>query len=123
MTRSPRDQSVTLQLIPQQGERLLGAALQDEVRVQSAVSNRLDTMMGQVLNIVTGMFEQMRAMVAHASALPIASATSRKRGNDPFAKIGRDFSTSNADCPGLWHVNTCRRSEHVTVVTRRDRDR
>jgi len=66
MTRLPRDQSVTLELISRQQEQALAevAALRDEVRVQSAVINRLDAMMGQALNIVTGMLEQMRAMVA-----------------------------------------------------------
>jgi hypothetical protein len=66
MTRLPRDQSVMLEFISRQQDRLLAevAALRDEVRVQSAVTSRLDTMMGQVLNIVTGMLEQMRVMVA-----------------------------------------------------------
>jgi len=38
--------------------------LRDEVRVQSAATNRLDMMMGQMLKIQTGMLEQMRSMVA-----------------------------------------------------------
>jgi hypothetical protein len=66
MIRWPRDQSVTLELISRQQEQALAevAALRDEVRVQSALANRLNTMMEQVLTIVTGMLEQMRAMVA-----------------------------------------------------------
>ena len=66
MTRSPRDQSVTLEFISRQQERALdaAAALRDEMRVHSAIINRLDTMMGQSLNILTGMLEQIRAMVA-----------------------------------------------------------
>lgn len=66
MPRSRRDPSVTLEFISRQQERLLAevAALRDEVRVQSAVTNRLDTMMGQMLTIQTGMLEQIRAMVA-----------------------------------------------------------
>jgi len=63
---SPRDQSVTLEFISRQQERALdaAAALRDEMRVHSAIINRLDTMMGQSLNILTGMLEQIRAMVA-----------------------------------------------------------
>ena len=66
MTRSPRDQSVTLEFISRQQERALdaAAALRDEMRVHSAIINRLDTMMGQSLNILTGMLEQIRPMVA-----------------------------------------------------------
>jgi len=66
MTRLPRDQSVTLELISRQQEQALAevAALRDEMRVHSAIINRLDTMMGQSLNILTGMLEQIRAMVA-----------------------------------------------------------
>jgi len=66
MTGSPRDQSVTLEFISRQQERALdaAAALRDEMRVHSAIINRLDTMMGQSLNILTGMLEQIRAMVA-----------------------------------------------------------
>jgi len=66
MTRSPRDQSVTLEFISRQQERALdaAAALRDEMRVHCAIINRLDTMMGQSLNILTGMLEQIRAMVA-----------------------------------------------------------
>ena len=66
MTRSPRDQSVTLEFISRQQERAhdAAAALRDEMRVHSAIINRLDTMMGQSLNILTGMLEQIRAMVA-----------------------------------------------------------
>ena len=66
MTRSPRDQSVTLEFISRQQERALdaAAALRDEMRVHSAMINRLDTMMGQSPNILTGMLEQIRAMVA-----------------------------------------------------------
>jgi hypothetical protein len=64
MTRLPRDRSVTLEMISrQQGLLAEVAALRDEVRVQSAATNRLDMMMGQVLNILVGMLEQMRAMV------------------------------------------------------------
>ena len=48
MTRSPHDQSVTLELISRQQEQALAevAALRDEVRVQSALANRLDAMVG-----------------------------------------------------------------------------
>jgi len=57
---------VTLEFISRQQERALdaAAALRDEMRVHSAIINRLDTMMGQSLNILTGMLEQIRAMVA-----------------------------------------------------------
>jgi hypothetical protein len=66
MPRSRRDPPVTLEFISRQQDRLLAevAALRDEVRVQSAITNRLDTMIGQMLNIQTGMLEQIRAMVA-----------------------------------------------------------
>jgi hypothetical protein len=52
---------VTLEFISRQQERLLAevAALRDEVRVQSAVTNRLDTMTGQMLNIQTGMLGRL----------------------------------------------------------------
>ena len=52
--------------VSRQQERLLAevAALRDEVRMQSAATNRLDMMMGQMLKIQTGILEQMRAMVA-----------------------------------------------------------
>ena len=57
---------MTLEFISRQQERALdaAAALRDEMRVHSAIINRLDTMMGQSLNILTGMLEQIRAMVA-----------------------------------------------------------
>jgi hypothetical protein len=52
--------------VSRQQKRLLAevATLRDEVRVQSAIVGRLDTMIGQMLNIQTGMLEQIRAMVA-----------------------------------------------------------
>jgi hypothetical protein len=58
--------------VSRQQDRLLAevAALRDKVRVQSAVSNPLDTMMGQMLNILTAMLEQIRAMVAQHQRLP-----------------------------------------------------
>jgi hypothetical protein len=66
MPRSRREPPITLEFISRQQERLLAevAALRDAVRVQSAVTNHLDTMMGQMLNIQTGMLEQIRAVVA-----------------------------------------------------------
>jgi hypothetical protein len=70
MPRSRRDPPVNPspigEFISRQQERLLAevAALCDDVRVQSAVTSRLDTMIGQMLNIQTGMLEQIRAMVA-----------------------------------------------------------
>jgi hypothetical protein len=45
-------------------------ALRDEVRMQSAVTSRLDTMIGQMLNIQSGMFAQDPRWWRSTSGLP-----------------------------------------------------
>ena len=67
--------------VSRQQEHLLAevAALRDQVRVQSAATNRLDMMMGQVLNIRTRMLEQMRGMVAQ-----------HRRFADRLSRLDRD---------------------------------